>query len=107
MKYVVVMVTTPNRATSLRLAKLLVGKKLAACVNIVPGLTSLFRWKGKVERAREELLVIKTAAPRYPALEKAVRGAHPYETCEILALPVDRGNPAYLRWIEQSLGSRP
>ena len=105
MKYIVVMVTTPNHKTSLRLAKLLLGKKLAACVNIVPGVTSLFRWKGKVERAREELMVIKTTAARYQALEKAVRGAHPYETCEILALPVDRGNPTYLKWIQQSVGS--
>ncbi|HVM32635.1 MAG TPA: divalent-cation tolerance protein CutA [bacterium] len=99
----VVFVASPNRATSDRLAKLLVGRKLAACVNILPSVRSLYWWKGKMERAREELLVIKSRKSHWPQLSKAIREHHPYEVCEILALPVAQGDPDYLKWIGRSL----
>ncbi len=99
----VVFVTSPNRATSDRLAKLLVGRKLAACVNILPSVKSLYWWKGKIEKAKEELLVIKSQKSHWVKLSKAIRENHPYEVCEILALPVAQGNPAYLKWIDDSL----
>jgi periplasmic divalent cation tolerance protein len=99
----VVFVTSPNRAASHRLAKLLVGRKLAACVNILPSVKSLYWWKGKIQKANEELLVIKSQKSHWAKLSKAIRENHPYEVCEILALPVARGNPAYLKWIADSL----
>ncbi len=103
MKYFVVLVTSPNRSVSDKLSKGLVGKKLAACVNRVPGMTSRYWWKGKVETAQEELLIIKTVKTKLPALTKWVKANHPYEVCEVLALPVAGGNSDYLNWISQSL----
>ena len=103
MKTFVVLVTTPNRRVSEILSKDLVQKKLAACVNRVPGLTSRYWWKGKVETAREELLIIKTHSGCFAALMRRVKTRHPYAVCEILALPVAKGNPPYLKWVRQSL----
>jgi periplasmic divalent cation tolerance protein len=102
-KAFLVFVTTPNRAASEKLAKLLVGRKLAACVTRLPGARSLYWWKGKVEKAREELLIIKSQRSQWTKLSKAIRENHPYEVCEILAMPVELGNPAYLKWIDDSL----
>ena len=103
MKSYLVLITTPNRSVSERISKGLVQKKLAACVNRVPGIHSRYWWKGKIETAREELLLVKTQAGRLPALTRWVRQNHPYETCEVLALPVAGGSKAYLDWIGQSL----
>ena len=100
--YSVMLITTPDRRTSERLARLLVDGGLAACVNVIPGVRSRYCWKGKVETAREELLMVKTKTALVGAVEKAVRKAHPYQVCEILSLGVMWGNPAYLRWIDQS-----
>jgi periplasmic divalent cation tolerance protein len=102
-KNYVVLVTTPNRRVSERLSKGLVEKKLAACVNRIPHLGSRYWWKGKVETAREELLIIKTHSGRLMAMMRWVKANHPYTVCEILALPVATGNSSYLRWIRQSL----
>jgi len=101
-KYQVVLITTPNRKTSERLSRLLVDKRLAACVNAVPGGRSRYRWRGKVETAREELLIVKTRAALLKELMLAVRQAHPYAVCEILALGVGSGNPPYVRWLDDS-----
>jgi len=103
MKTFMVLVTTPTRATSEKLSKLLVQKKMAACVNRVPGLKSRYWWKGRIETAKEELLLIKTNSQKLPRLKEMIRKNHPYTVCEILALPVADGNPAYLKWINQSL----
>ena len=103
MKYFVVLVTSPNRSVSEKLSKGLVGKKLAACVNRVPGITSRYWWKGKVETGKEELLMIKTVKSKLPALTRWVKANHPYEVCEVLILPVAGGNIDYLNWISQSL----
>jgi periplasmic divalent cation tolerance protein len=102
-KSYVVLITTPNRSVSERISKGLVEKKLAACVNRVPGLHSRYWWKGKIETAREELLLVKTQQRRLPALTRWVRQNHPYDLCEVLALPVAGGSKAYLDWIGRSL----
>jgi periplasmic divalent cation tolerance protein len=102
-KTFVVFVTTPNRRVSERLSRGLVQKKLAACVNRIPHLASRYWWKGKVETAREELLIIKTHSGRLKALMRWIKSNHPYTVCEILALPVTTGNPSYMKWIQQSL----
>jgi periplasmic divalent cation tolerance protein len=80
-----------------------VERRLAACVNILPGVTSLFRWAGKVDQAREALLMIKTPAHLFPRLRRAVLRVHPYDLPEAIAVPIVAGYPAYLRWVRDSV----
>ena len=89
--------TRKPRLNSIALA--LVESKLAACVNILPCVQSIYRWQGVVESATEIPLFIKSTAANYPALEKLIAGLHPYETPEIIALPISQGLPAYLNWV--------
>ncbi len=105
MKPFVVLITTPNRKVSERLSKDLVGKKLAACVNRVPNISSRYWWEGKVQTAQEELLIAKTHQGRLKALIQWVGDHHPYQVCEVLALPVAAGHRPYLDWIKKSLGT--
>jgi periplasmic divalent cation tolerance protein len=99
----VVLVTAPSPEVATALGRALVDERLAACVNVVPGLTSIYRWQGQREEASECLLVIKTDAARYAALERRVLELHPYSVPEILALPVDAGAPAYVEWLRESV----
>ncbi len=103
---IVVLVTSPTAAQARRLADALVRQRAAACVNLVPGIRSLFWWQGKVDQARETLLIIKTTRRRFEPLRRLVRRLHPYEVPEIIALPIGQGHPPYLRWIEKSVHRR-
>ncbi|MDA1106982.1 MAG: divalent-cation tolerance protein CutA [Proteobacteria bacterium] len=94
-----VLCTCPDQDTALNIANALVDNKLAACVNIVPGLHSVYRWKGARENAEEVLLIIKSRADDYAPLETTVRALHPYELPEIIAVPINTGLPAYLAWV--------
>ena len=94
-----VLTNLPERAAAERLADLLVEKRLAACVNILAPCRSVYRWQGAVRHDEEHPLLIKTTAERYPALEQALRNGHPYELPEIIAVPIERGLPAYLQWL--------
>jgi periplasmic divalent cation tolerance protein len=85
-----------------RIATVLVERGLAACVNVVPGVTSIYRWKGAVERGPELLLVIKTRADRFEALREALVSLHPYDVPELIALPVEAGHPPYLAWLDEA-----
>ncbi|XP_068264880.1 protein CutA isoform X2 [Nyctibius grandis] len=96
-------VTCPNEAVAKELARAMVEKRLAACVNILPHVTSVYEWKGKVEEDSEVLLMIKTRSSRIPALAEFIRSAHPYEVAEVVAVPVAQGNPPYLRWVAESI----
>src|SRR5437016_4163272 len=96
---IVVYVTADSRKTADKIAQALVQEKLAACVSIVPEIYSRYWWQGHIANEKELLLVIKTDAARYKTLEKRVRKLHSYTVPEILALPVIKGNPAYLRWL--------
>jgi periplasmic divalent cation tolerance protein len=98
MAALLVLTNLPDRAAAERLAELVIEKKLAACVNIL-ACRSVYRWKGAVQRDEEHPMLIKTSAERYPALEKALREGHPYELPEIIAVPIERGLPAYLAWV--------
>lgn len=102
-RILIVLVTVPTRAVARRIAEGVIRQRLAACVNVLPGLESAFSWQGKFERSTEVLLLIKTTASRYPALQRAIRARHPYEMPEIIALPVAAGLPAYLTWVRQSV----
>ena len=101
----VVLMTAPDRATAEALATSLVGERLAACANLLPGVTSLFWWEGRVQRADEVLVIMKTSADRVRALITRAAELHPYDVPELLSLPVDAGLAAYLAWVDQE--SRP
>jgi periplasmic divalent cation tolerance protein len=103
-KYVVVLVTCGSRAEGQRIAREIVSRRLAACANLLETpVHSVYRWKGRVEKAREFLLLIKTSARRLPALEAEVQRLHSYEVPEFIALPIVAGSPAYLRWLGECL----
>jgi len=99
MKMLLVLTTLPDVASAQALAVALVDERLAACVNILAPCQSVYRWQGAVERADEVQLLIKTSEARYAALEAAIVAQHPYQTPEIIALPVMRGLPSCLAWI--------
>lgn len=97
----VLLVTVGDHALALSMARALVDERLAACVNVVPGLTSVYRWRGKVCEDPESLMVIKTARARVEALTRRVKELHPYECPEVLALGPEQGIEPYLRWVEE------
>ncbi|HYT48055.1 MAG TPA: divalent-cation tolerance protein CutA [Burkholderiales bacterium] len=99
MSALLVLTNVPERAAAERLADLLVEKKLAACVNILAPCRSVYRWQGAVQHDEEHPMLIKTTSERYAALEQALRAGHPYELPEIIAVPIERGLPAYLAWV--------
>ena len=91
--------TCPDAATAARIASALVDDRLAACVNVLPGVESVYRWQGRVERASEVLLLIKSTRERLPALTARVVELHPYELPELVAVDIAGGLPGYLAWI--------
>jgi len=99
MSALLVLTNVPQRAAAERLADLLVEKKLAACVNILAPCRSVYRWQGAIQHDEEHPMLIKTTTERYAALEEALRSGHPYELPEIIAVPIERGLPAYLDWV--------
>lgn len=99
MPAVVVTCSCPDRPTALTLARDLVERRLAACAQVLPGVDSVYRWRGRVEEAGESLLLIKTDADRLPALTRAIVERHPYELPEIIALQAAGGLDPYLQWL--------
>lgn len=99
----IVLVTCGSLAEAKKLARALVEARLAACGNILTGVRSIYRWKGKVESAGETLVILKTSRPRFVALRREVERLHSYDTPEIVALPITAGARKYLAWIEDSL----
>lgn len=100
---IVVLLTAANGEEAVRLADMLIGAHLAACVQILPEMESVYRWEGKVERQPEILLLAKTTRSKFDELEREVRALHSYETPEIIALPVVAGSAPYLEWLSASL----
>jgi periplasmic divalent cation tolerance protein len=98
-----VLTTVPNEATAVRLAHALVDERLAACVNIVPGLRSIYRWKAAIEDDQELLCLIKTSADLLPRVAARMKELHPYEVPELLALTPEQGSKTYLAWIADSI----
>jgi periplasmic divalent cation tolerance protein len=94
-----VLCTVPDREAGQRIARTLVDEGLAACVNVVAGLHSTYRWQGAVETADEALLLVKTTAARFAALRDRLVALHPYELPEVIAVDVAAGLPAYLEWV--------
>ena len=98
---IVVLMTAASGEEAARLADMLVGANLAACVQILPGIESVYRWEGKIERQSEVLLLAKTKKWKFDELEREVRALHSYETPEIIAVPVTAGSAPYLAWLMQ------
>jgi periplasmic divalent cation tolerance protein len=98
-QFVVILVTCPNRQTGETIGRTLVEERLAACANVIPGVTSIYRWQGKVWRDREVLLLIKTRRSRFAALTRLVQTINSYAVPEIVALPLSAGSPQYLAWV--------
>ncbi|MCB1776738.1 MAG: divalent-cation tolerance protein CutA [Candidatus Competibacteraceae bacterium] len=101
----VVYCTCPEQAIAERIAETAVNERLAACVNLIPGLTSIYRWEGGIQRDPEWLLMFKTRSAVYPLLEARINALHPYDTPEIIALPIQAGSSAYLHWIADNTGA--
>ena len=99
----VVLCTCPERQDAERIAHTVVDRRIAACVNVLPGVSSIYRWQGSVDMAEEVLMVIKTTRAQYASLQEAVVSSHPYEVPEIIALPVTVGLPAYLAWLVENV----
>jgi periplasmic divalent cation tolerance protein len=99
MNELIVFTNAPDRAVAQTIARALVEKKLAACVNILAECTSIYRWRDEIETAGEIPLLIKTRAGNYPEVEAAIKSLHPYELPEIIAVPITRGDASYLAWL--------
>ncbi|HEX2239152.1 MAG TPA: divalent-cation tolerance protein CutA [Gammaproteobacteria bacterium] len=96
----IVLTTYPDQETALKAASKLVREKLAACVNVLPQMTSVYEWRGEAKTDREHLLIAKTTLRRFAALETAIVDTHPYELPEIIATPIAQGLKDYLKWID-------
>ena len=99
-RYQIILCTCPDKDTAEKIALLLITGKVAACVNILPGITSIYLWQQQIESAQEHLLLIKANKSCYQAIEKTISEHHPYELPEIIAVPIDNGLPEYLQWID-------
>jgi periplasmic divalent cation tolerance protein len=102
-EYILVLCTCPSLNEADAVATALIEERLAACVNRLPGIKSLYRWEGRVTHDDEILLLIKTSADLFDRLEKTIKTLHPYETPEIIAVPIVAGSAEYLRWIGESI----
>ncbi len=99
----IIFCTCPDRESAEKIARRLVETNAAACVNILPALTSVYQWRGTIETEQELLLLIKTRDDRYPEIEQQIKSLHPYELPEIIAVSIARGLPDYLKWIDSCL----
>jgi periplasmic divalent cation tolerance protein len=100
--HIIMLTTLPDEHAARALAQALISEQLAACINIMPRMTSIYSWKGKLEEGQEHLLIIKTRSERYTAIEQAIKNQHPYELPEIIATPISHGLPEYLNWIDEN-----
>lgn len=100
--YIIVFVTTKDVSEAQRIAAALVNGKLAACVNVINGVRSIFTWKGKVDKAKEALLIIKSRKSLFPKLVAKVKKLHSYDCPEVIAMPIIGGNRDYLNWVKDS-----
>lgn len=104
-EHIVVLCTCPDYPTGIKLANTLVDEGLAACINLVPGITSIYQWQGERQQGTETLMVIKTRQDRYMAIQNRIKGLHPYELPEIISVPIHKGLPQYLQWVDDTTGN--
>lgn len=103
----VVLITAPDSEVAEELGRALVNEHLAACVNLVPGVTSLFRWEGTVEKEAEVLMIVKGTSRAFERLRQRVLELHPYDSPEVIGLPVDAGDDRYLTWVRSEVDPGP
>lgn len=101
--HIIILCTCPDQNTASAIADRLISENLAACVNIVPGMTSIYRWQDRIETAQEHLLLVKTRRDIYQSVEQAIRLNHPYELPEIISVSLENALPEYLEWIDSCL----
>jgi len=104
--HIVVFITVPSREVGETISHALVNNQLAACVNIVPGISSIYQWKGSIESDKELLLVAKSRTPLLDKIIAAVKQHHPYEVPEVIALPIIAGSDDYMAWIDESTSEK-
>ncbi len=104
-EFIMVMTTTGKKQDAEVISRTLVEKRLAGCVQVLGPMTSTYEWKGNIETAEEWLCLIKTGKDNYPEFEKTIKTVHPYETPEIIAVPIVAGSAEYLEWLDNVLGS--
>ena len=102
--YIVMMSTVSSDIEGKRIAEELINRGLAACVNVIPGVTSYYKWHGKSEVGHELLMLIKTRVSNYETIRDAIEELHSYEVPEVVALPIMSGDESYLKWIDECLG---
>lgn len=96
-------ITTPTIEVAKNLAKSLIDQQLAACINIVPGIVSIYKWEGEVTEDKEALMIIKTRTSKIDDISQFIRHHHPYTVAEVISLPIEGGNPPYLKWLSDSV----
>ncbi len=101
--YIIILITAKDKSEADKIAKILIKNKLAACVNILTGIKSLFWWQGKIDQAKETLLIVKSKKEKFNRIVKLVKSVHSYEVPEIIAIPIVSGFKPYLNWIDESI----
>lgn len=102
-QFQLVLCTCPDEETAITIAENIVAQRLAACVNVLPTVYSVYHWQDNVESAQENMIVIKTIRDKYDSLEKVITSLHPYEVPEIIAVDINSGLPEYLKWLKSSI----
>lgn len=102
-KIIIIFVTVPDQKEGRRISKEILTSRLAACVNIIPGIQSMYQWKGKIVQEKEAMLVLKTTRSRYRKLEQKIKQLHSYEVPEVIAIPIIYGSPQYIEWVAKEV----
>jgi periplasmic divalent cation tolerance protein len=100
---IIVFVTVPGLKEGSRISKGILASRLAACVSLIPGVQSMYWWEGKIARAKEAMLVVKTTKLQYQKLERKILELHPYEVPEVIAIPLVGGSPQYIEWVNREV----
>jgi len=102
----IILCTYPDQKSAEHIAEHLISHKLAACINIIAGVTSIYEWRGQIEKSQEHQMIIKSHSDKYSEIEGTIKSLHPYELPEIIAVPIERGHPDYLQWINTCLSTK-
>lgn len=105
-KIIIVFVTVPGLREGSRISRAILTSRLAACVNVIPGIQSIYKWKGKIVQEKEAMLVLKTTRVLYRKLERKIRELHPYEVPEVIAIPLICGSSQYVEWVAREVANK-